>query len=538
MSAILPPTGVLSYNGYVFDGAIQVTAATKLVRDDAERTVLYHEITITVKAIVHNAFTTNDDILDLRRKLGEQGKSLIWTGQGHGNDLIVNVAGGVGDVKWGPKPEVISWTPIGGAQACEIEWRVTTCVSVCDQAGSPRFRGIMAFNYSVSYDVSLGYTTRTVSGYLEIAQTREGRSVPDTADNYRHLIAPVVPLKFRRESTTWSLSADKSRLDFTIRDAEVRSPNAFPNGVVDASGSHRVSWSRRETAVQHNRITLELEMAADRPMAEAYAYMLLLVDLRRGDKTKSILLSVDVEEDLFSRRASFSVGWRRYGTVGDILVDSSLWTPIGTLWHEWLESMGLVFQNRGYAQLFHQPGSDAIVDLCGAQGAIPWDAQPIPLGQPQQGHGQGLVNQQPAPAQSWLHYENHIEIRRRRPTALQSPIQSPDTDTQEWNPNDAQGTNYPAPAGSDAIIQVGGRSAYFAVMRGRAVRAGFEIPRPVLLAVGGQPATEIGGRFSQVRKGKHLGVEVYSAVWEIEYALPNSPGRLPPMVNFTDPPPS
>lgn len=536
MPQLLPANGVLRYNGYTFDGAVHVNVSSKMVQDEASRTVLYHEITISVQAVVANTSGTDGDLHALRRQLGEQGKALIFTSHGFGNDLVVN-SGGVRDVRWGPKPQVISWTPIGAGNACEVEWQVTTCVPLCEMSPYPRFTGVMSINYSVSYALDeKGYTTRTISGHLLIAQTRNGRNVPDSADRYRHLIAPRQPLGYHR-TYHWDTSADKSRLDFTITDTQKQTHNAYPPGVVEIRGSHRVSYSRRSGFLK-NRINLDIEMAADRSILEAYQIMLNIVGRRRAAATTNgkvvFIEDVSVDEDLFSRRAGFSIGYRLTGSVKDILTGTGLWTPLNYNWTQWALSMAPTFNDRGHSGLSHQPASDAIIDLCGSANTIPWDLQNNTLTARPRPAGRGLRNVKPDPAQSWLQYQSSVEVQRQRPVSRQSSLQPRDLEALPWNPNDDAGANYPLRGGDDDVIQEGGRSRYSAVFRGYAYRVGYEIPRPAVVSIGQQPATEIDGRFEQRQVGESLGVPVYAAAWEIRYALPNSPERTAPPVNVHD----
>lgn len=539
MPALLTSQGSLIYNGFTFPGETHVNVQSKPARDDAGRATLCQEITISAKTVIANTSGTDGEVLNVRQLLGEQGKALIFSGWGHGNDLAVNVStAGLRDVRWGPKPEVVSWVPIGGAQACDVEWVCVTSVPICDMPGTVRSSGLMALNYSVSFSLdSRGYTTRTTAGYIEVAQTRVGKKTPDTADAYRSAVTPPLPDNFKRQ-WSWNLSADKSRLDFSIVDSEIPSPNAWPPGVVDIRGTHRTSWQRNAMMKVRHRISLDIEMAANYPMLAAYQFMLAVVTARVGAAkalTKQVFIEeVSSEEDLFGRKASFSVSWRIIGSLIDILTASGFWTPLGTNWPQWQASMAASFAQRGHAGLFHSASTDSIVDLCGPTGSIPWGGKTGTLVPFFPGNQQGLTNKKPTPDQSWLQYRNAIEIQRIRPVSQLSPIQEPDTELKAWNPNDAGGMVYPQKGGHDHVIQTGGRSRYKAVMKGHAERAGYEIPRPSLLKVGSQNVTETGGRFLQDCAGMQLGVPVYRAAWNLEYALPNSPEKTPPPNNMND----
>lgn len=536
--SIYATVGQLSYNGISFDGTANVTVSTEFIEDEAERTILYHQITLEVRTVFASDATTNLTMLDVRRKLGEQGRTLIFINQGFGSDLIVNRAGGAGlrDVKWGPKPRILSWEPIGSSQACEIEWEVTTCVPVCDVDGSPRVRGIMSINYQLDFSHdNRGYTTRTITGHLIVAQTRNGRAIPDVADNYWNALPATLP-GFHREKSR-SLSFDKSRLDFTIVDTEIPSPNAFPKGVVNITARHRVSWARRGGMAGwlRNVISVDMEVAAD--FSPSVMYSIFLAILRRriaiaqaapGTLGPHVLIEdISIDEDLFGRDASFTVSYRVTSKLSTILQSTGLWTPIGTDWTTWRLSMKESHSPLGHSGQKALASNDAIIDLCGGNTTIPWALPNVSLNQPQgRVSTQRVRNQKPSPANSFLGYDSKIETRRRRPVSRQSTLQVPDTDPSQFNPIEPRGIVYPQATGTPDVIQQGGQSRYEATLKGAAIRAGYEIPRPKLLTVGTATATEVDGMFSQSLIANWLGVPIYAAKWSINYDLNQSPGNV------------
>ena len=534
---LLTAVGTLSYNDVSFDGTSQVTVRTEFVKDDAQRTTLYHRITLTVKAIFVNDSGTNSDIENIRKRLGEHGRELRFIQQGFGNDLIVNAgqSGTLRDVKWGPRPDVLSWQPIGSAQACEVEWQCVTCVAMCQNATVARSTGIMAINYTVNFSIDdRGYTTRSISGYLEIAQTRIGRTVPDSADQYRNAITIVAPLGFTR-SQSWNLSADKSRVDFSVTDTEIPSPNAYPQGVVKASGRHRASWSRGNKQAHRikSSITLDIEMAANQSMSVAYAMFASMVRARgqfAAQRGVTVLLeSITAEESLFERKASFSAGYVILSSLGDLVTSTGLWSPLGTDWRLWAMSMRNVLGNRGTSGLQHVPANDAIVDMCGGQGTLNYNPQqqaPLP-----NGNGPALLgmrNLMPAPQTSWMDYQSTIEVERDRPVARQAVLQTPDQPVLAGAANlqSIRDLDFGTRFGTDDVIQESGRSQYTARLKGYATRAGYPVPKPALIQIGNQPATESHARVRQQEIGNFAGVPVFGAMWDIEYVLPNSPGQV------------
>ncbi len=245
--AHLATIGTLSYNGYTFDGASGVKVSVEFVKDDAERTIIYSRHTIEVHTFISDAVSTDSQLENIRARLNHQGQALTFVNKGFGDDLIVNANGGAGirDVKWGPIPEMLYWEPVGSAGACEMIWKVVTCVPCCGHGLSDRTTGVMAFNFGVDVAIDIrGLSTRTIDGYIEIAQTRgAGKTIPDSADNYRFMIQPDLPNGFQREQT-WSISASKSRVNFTITDRQLPTKNPYPQLVTNIRGNHRSAWRR------------------------------------------------------------------------------------------------------------------------------------------------------------------------------------------------------------------------------------------------------------------------------------------------------
>lgn len=541
---ILAALGTLEYNGYAFDGTSKISVSVEFVPDDSGRTVVYHRHTIRVLAVVQGDSGTTAEMLNIRQRLGEQGRELRFTGRGFGDDLIVNAgAGGLRDVKWGPCPKVIRWEPIAHFRAGEIEWEIVTCVPICD-TGVQRWVGLMGLNYDVSFSIDeRGYTTRTINGYIEIAQTRLGRTVPDSADQYLNYYATTPPLGFKR-SQSRHLSSDKSRLDFTVTDTEIGSPNAFPPGVVDIQCRHRAG-RRRGSGMVRNTITCEIEMAADWPTAHAMVIFSAIANQRiaiaqasagiatstSGGQTnaKGIVLidEFQIEEDLFARRSTFSVSYHVPISLQQFFFDAvGLWQPLPTNWTQWQASVAVAQSARGYAGLQHRGTDDQIKDLCYTPGQVsyaPGQSNLIAGARPLL---PAVKNLRPDANNSWLKYTNRIQTFRDRAVVRQRILQAKDDDQLPFEVNGTTGMVYPASGGTDDVIQEGARGSYYVTMIGRAARAGWEIPRPKYATVGTIAATEIGGEFEQAITGNWFGVPIYQAVWNLRYALPNSPGSV------------
>ncbi len=351
----LAATGTLSYGEFTFDGASTITVQNSFVRDEAKRTVIYHEIVINVTAVVANDDGLDSDLETLRQQLSVDGETLTFINKGFGDDIIVN-KGKVRDVAWGPSPKVISWAPIGDDKAAEIEWSVTVRIPVCDS--TTRYKGVMAINYDMGFSVdNAGDTTRAISGHILIANTRKGRAVPDIADRYREKFNATTLDGFKREQS-WNTTPDKSRVNFTITDTQIPSNNPYPKFVTDIDGDHEVSWSRGQAAQLRNTISVDMSLVAGINGSVAWMIFLEIVKKRlgialQGSSTQSLsenkkkqgvfLDSLRVKENLFGRDSSFQVGYRVLSDLSDFVNRTGLWVPLGGKWGEWRASMAEVY---------------------------------------------------------------------------------------------------------------------------------------------------------------------------------------------------
>jgi hypothetical protein len=538
MAVGLPAVGSLAYNGYPFDGATRLEINSEFQYDDAQRTVVCVATTLTVYAVIADNNDTDDQLEDIRARLSKAGGPLVFRNKGFGDDLMVNAGGeGTKDIRWGPHPKILSWKPIGSSRACEIVWECTTYLPpLCSANGWARSSGVMAFNYAADFShTPKGFTTRTITGYLEIAQTRSGRNVPDCADLYRNLIKPPLPADFQR-SQDYKVSANKSRLDFTITDRQIESANPWPEGVVAIRGNHRANWMRRGSMQLRNTISMDIELAANINRTSALKIFLDTAFKRINklrDRDVGVLIdSFDVDEQLFGYGNSFSISYRILKKSLRDIFEVGMWEPIDTDWQKWKASMDNVFSQRGLANLVLRPGNDAIIDLCGGS-AIPWNDQsprPVTIGPNVDGQYQ---NKLPRPQGSWLEYKQELVPIREQPLSRQAYMQEPPNIQESTNQNQFT-LNFHPPSGASDTLQSGGNPRYSVVLQGGARRVGYPIPKPAILSIGGQRVKESAAVFREWNEGDHFGVPVFGAVWQITYMLANSPGQVTVPRNLAD----
>ncbi len=234
--ATLPDIGALSYNGVTFSQLYRSRISGRAVKDNAQRTVKYVEIKISVEGVVTLSpgdLTCDENWANLRQKLNQQAATLIYSGKGFGR-FEINVPGGVlFDVAWGPKPEVLDFVPLGSSRSAMISWTVTTCIpeatpffNIADIVGRVGVR-LVQFNFedSLTYNED-GYSSFTRKGTMEIPLTRptvDTRTIPITVDQFRRtfLNFAIDLTRFRVTNRSFQVSRDKRVMEWSIAAEEL-----------------------------------------------------------------------------------------------------------------------------------------------------------------------------------------------------------------------------------------------------------------------------------------------------------------------------
>lgn len=148
-----------------------------------------------------------------------------------------------------------------------------------------------------------------------------------------------------------------------------------------------------------------------------------------------------------------------------------------------------------------------------------------------------------SPESSWIDYRCWVEVELDPGMALHKPLPQnnpvPDTlaliDCQDQRLDTFTsilgGVNLQSNRDDSDTIQRMATSTYHFVLRGYAVRAGYQIPIPGLFRVGNQAPTPVfPQRGTNLLIGNFNGVPIWYAVWELHYAIaqmPTSQGQLP-----------
>lgn len=535
-------TDLVEYNGYQFNTYSEITVNATMQDDDSGRATIYHRYKLRVETTIYAEDGDNEGESGLhfrriRDRLTKKGQALTIYHRGFDNGLFeVNATPtGQRDLTFGPHPRVVTWDPVGHENAVHVVWECEFCVSACN-----RWSGIMAINYSINTRIDrAGYTTRTISGYVEIAMTRtRDRRLPDSADAYRESITVGRLPNFEREHH-WHLSADKRRADFTIVDSQIRSPNAFAPGVINITGNHGVGWQRRQAAILPQTIRATIELAQGRPRSLAWEIFKSIVDSRlrfRGNGT-IFLESVYADESLFGDTFNFNLTYRLFFEPDESILSALpgmfTSTGIGTAlnigtWANWSSSIQDLQSHRGQAKLAHNPAKDQIIDMCSrefaSEGAT--DTARVPY-TPGASNGRKLTNPKPSARKSYLRYESYLGVDEDNHSTSQVKVGEDDSSRVPFTPGETTaklGTNRSLRVGRFVESQAG---TIKVVYKGYAERVGYPIPRPDKIKINGVDLVKAGsGRFLQKFMGNVLGQDVYAAAWVQPYIVDARPGVL------------
>lgn len=552
------PNASIIYNDHEFNELTSYEVTERYEYDEAETTVVGTAFQIRAKTFIaaepespgnvhtDSSFYAGPVMHPIRQKLSKPGKQLIFKHDGFGPSPsyidINNPSAGstLKDISGGPKPRVLQWIPVGNTASAEVVWECETTIAVCDGETTPRVTGVKAFNYAIQYDIDAsGYTTRRITGYIEITMTRKNREIPDSVDDYRGYVRFQKPQNFSREMS-WSVSANKRRADFVIVDAEKRTSNPFPPNVIDIQAKHRVGLSRRNIASSANTISAQITLSPLVPRVNAWLIFRAIVQSRityafvTGAYT--MLESLEVEEDIFSNQFSFNL---RYTTIGpgnsnvvSLMGLSGLFQPLGFTWPDWDNSVKILgpFQNLnqdyGIAALKHNHEDDRIVDLCddgnprnhtGQSNSLyntPTDLSPF-------------VNPCPTPERSWVHFEAHFKYHEEAKASASVTLGPNGLSYATFDPAKADATFEPSDeAGIERWIEnyAGGMIIYWI---GGAERVCYEIPPPGKITVGDLTLVPAGKKKFQTNLVGYLfGQPLYRAFWIVPYRLKRRPTKV------------
>lgn len=522
--------GTLSYNNYDFGPLTEIDVKTEPVYDEADRSVMYVRHSITAKGIVAADGTHADQdshMEAIRQKLTKPGQPLELSAKGFGPGISVNQVDGPQDVDFGPKPRMLSWIPVGHTESAEVVWQCDVHLPECTYGYTT---GVAGLNYSISYTINQrGFTTRTITGHLLIAMTRKGTGIPDTADAYRSEIE-VPHLKNFHRTQDYQLSQDKRRLDFVVIDTEIESPNAWPAGVTEISGTCETGVNPFSSVRIDNLLRLEVELAHDQPRVRAWDIFrhILLAKLNAYPSgTQWIIESVRVQEELFSNKLSFTSQWRVVAPDGNsplnfALSNGGMFSALDFNWDDWIASMTGAASQRGYADLAHNKADEKLIDLCNPASPNYTNGNTLVIQSPP-GDYNGLCNPLPSPEKSYVHFEAELTKEHEYRPLVQTTLGNVTVSKSPLNPNNPDATLNPIDLSAVETIVSEAAPGMMFRWSGYVERIGYPIPEFDIADMAGVYLIKLEDKVVRKNKGDAFCRPLYAMAFNYLYQVKTQP---------------
>lgn len=577
--AILTSNDVFIYNGYAFPGGTATELVVRPVSSEDGRTIKYSIITISATWYVQSATSSEQEskVTDIIKSLQKQGGSYRY--QLHGVGEITGY-GEDRDVAWGPRPGDVKIRPLGPLAAM-LRWELQIAYPQCDRGAGLLFT---EYYYSISFSIdAAGYTSRRISGGIEIPQTRmDGniRRVRKSVDEFYDQIVPAELPGFTRVSKERNVSNNRSKLTFNFVDEEQK--DTPPANIVAAEGSFRIQSFPRVLSRYSATLSCSYTLAKRTPRQFAIdAFVKLMLDrtgaAKRIPGSAVVLIAFSAEEGLYdnAHRVSFSAQWTFASSLLNCVRDCGMFRPTGGSWDQWRNSpfnqsaMGV----RGNAGLIVSAKDDAIIDLCA--NSFQEEGKPIVLTARRNSLADAVqALNGVSPNNSWISYDCAVQIATNENTTLLKPIpkeplsglrnavnrvlsgfpggggaggpSSPGGGAGGTGTGTGGGTGggsgqqQPGPLPPDntrgTLITGGGAqptkdqvqqratTTYTVTLVGSAVRAGFEISPPQLVSIGGAEVKQLSQDFQQQRVAQYSD-QVYKARWKIVYRTVSPPTK-------------
>jgi len=363
LTAFTTGIGVVSYGDYTLVPARNYRFTVEPVYSDSDRTVVYNKCTLSGKWVTTETAEgdSSTTLTLLRKELSKPGQLLTLNSIGYVGTLIA-------DVHWGPKPRVISLTPVGGLLCWEVDWTCEFYIPECSSTSLESGK-ILAFEYETETSINNGYTTNRTTGYWQIAQVRDGILVRERPDEKRELLKITVPPGFKRTASSFRTSQDQTRTTFSVTDEELQTL-PFPKGIIDADINYSVSNQGRGFVKWNAELSGHMEVARGISHTEALAkFVAIAHDKVRTFRTRAGSYGVVIPErfkfskGLFTRRSQFSVTWTVVGCMKNVVQASGMYDELpDSNYASWATSVKHLWTNRGPAKLHHP--LTAIVDVC------------------------------------------------------------------------------------------------------------------------------------------------------------------------------
>lgn len=581
----------VSYNGFRFPPARHASVSFSPEMSDDGRTQKYTRMDLRIEFVwvpmqylgdhistpggagYDTTLTTDDSFPSIRQRLNNPGQHLRFVSQGVGSFSIQD--GQYYDVNNGPRPKVISETPIAGSKALRVAWECSTwfpdCLSITG------FNGFSQFNYGISWGIGTnGITTRTINGSYEIALSRNPNPgsthafefTRSNADEARDQLTGVFPLlKGFTRSQNFNLSPDRKRMEFSITDSEINSENPYFPGIVDTKVSRKYSSDYKNGfTIWQGMISGSLEVAPGYSKLRAWIAFASVFEnifskrnLGHQPKTETtapakpgdsnplgkeswgMITSISLEEEIYGRTLSFAIGYRLFCSLGELFKATGLFQPLlispsvasADLWRS---SMSTIQGARGWRGLQFFSSDDVIIDMCSGYTILPSATPEAPPSEIAEiSSSDGNKSKGPPKEKSYIYHDSSLEASTRDGTTYSLPLQRSDpvqesTKVDNFDEIVEWATENESVTPKKPIIHRGKPTTYIFKHTGMLVRVAYAPAVPNVKTIGGINARKYGtdlivskvlGTGTDVDTGDPL--TIYGIYWEKQYVLEDKP---------------
>lgn len=360
------------YGGFTFPSPVHTTVQCVPRYDPSDRSITSRKYTIHLETTLvsedfnlSSGLSIDSKIESLRVLLTTEGLALSFRRFGYG-DLII-ARGNQVDVNYGPKPRLLSMRVIAPTNAIFLAWEVEVVIweGSCTLSGKGFPSDFEYFVYTVNFsmDESL-IRTRTIN--IEAMTLASRTPLPlekDTTPKNRvqqnagssaimqELLTAIPTLQGFRRSVSDNISNDLQKVQVTITDTEIDSPNPYYVGCSHIDIRHRASIdfplnSTTNTFQIVNSMSGTIRTNPNQSKGLALKAFITIflnrlqagiagtVQAINGNASPSsaqmtpIINHLEFEESVFGRESSFSVSWFFTTTLQSLMRDTGLWSEI------------------------------------------------------------------------------------------------------------------------------------------------------------------------------------------------------------------
>jgi hypothetical protein len=354
---------VASYNGFHFPPTLHSQITVVPEYNESGTSLKYLTVAISVEFIATDPaagideYSENDEeakaagmntfMSSLIKRLSYPCQELKFSARGFG-DFEINTSGGIKDVDFGPKPQVIEWEPLGGSQAARVQWLCTTRIphDLTNAAAGK----LISFEYGVQWGIdSAGFMFRSIEGQAEVPLTRA--ALPGNQHSSHIFPFPLKEFKDiqdkilkawpqpndARRQFFWRWDKSHKKFTFKIEDVEIRSDSPYLPGIVDIDLTQNVTSSMEDGAFLKWRIvyTGRIEVAAGNQFTKKIGVSdskkIAWIWLGKILQEKRKLFEETVKSNAATKPQPGNDGRGVLGTVYDYLKDFSGGDNLGTL---------------------------------------------------------------------------------------------------------------------------------------------------------------------------------------------------------------